>query len=295
MRLKQCNKFSKVLLLGLAGLLLSGCDMALMNPKGQIGMEQRSLIITAIILMLIVVIPAIFMTFLFAWKYRESNKNAKYTPNWAHSKKVEMVVWGIPCIIILILGTLTWKTTQALDPRKPIPSEATTITIEAVSMDWKWLFIYPDLGIASVNELSFPDNVPVKFKITSDTVMNSFFIPRLGSQIYAMAGMQNIVHLIANEKGIYPGMSANYSGKGFSGMKFNAIVTSQEDFNKWVEKVRQSPNQLQWADYNQLAAPSENNSVEYFSTVKPDLYLDIINKYMGMDMSKHSHHSGIEE
>lgn len=296
MRLKQCNRFSKVLMLALAGLLLSGCDMALMNPKGQIGMEQRSLIITAIVLMLIVVIPAIFMTFLFAWKYRESNKNAKYTPNWAHSSKIEMVVWGIPCIIILVLGTLTWKSTQALDPRQPIQSEAQTITIEAVSMDWKWLFIYPDLGIASVNELSFPDNVPVKFKITSDTVMNSFFIPRLGSQIYAMAGMQNIVHLIANEKGVYPGLSANYSGKGFSGMKFNAIVTSQEDFDKWVEKVKQSPKQLQWADYEQLSQPSENNAVEYFSNVKPSLYLDIINKYMKMDMgNKHSHHSGGEE
>ncbi|MFV0547271.1 MAG: ubiquinol oxidase subunit II [Limnobaculum xujianqingii] len=295
MRLKQCNKFSKVLMLGLVALLLTGCDMALMNPKGQIGMEQKSLIITATLLMLIVVVPVIIMTFLFAWKYRESNKEAKYTPNWAHSNKIEMVVWGIPCVIILVLGTLTWKSTHALDPRQTIPSEAQTITIEAVSMDWKWLFIYPDLGIASVNELSFPENVPVKFKITSDTVMNSFFIPRLGSQIYAMGGMQNILHLVANEKGVYPGMSANYSGKGFSGMKFNAIVTSQEDFDKWVEKVKQSPNQLQWEDYNQLAKPSENNSVEYFSTVKPGLYLDIINKYMKMDTSKHSHHSGGEE
>ena len=295
MRLKQCNKFSKVLMLGLAALLLTGCDMALMNPKGQIGMEQKSLIITATLLMLIVVVPVIIMTFLFAWKYRESNKEAKYTPNWAHSNKIEMVVWGIPCVIILVLGTLTWKSTHALDPRQTIPSEAQTITIEEVSMDWKWLFIYPDLGIASVNELSFPENVPVKFKITSDTVMNSFFIPRLGSQIYAMGGMQNILHLVANEKGVYPGMSANYSGKGFSGMKFNAIVTSQEDFDKWVEKVKQSPNQLQWEDYNQLAKPSENNPVEYFSVVKSGLYLDIINKYMKMDTSKHSHHSGGEE
>ncbi|AWH89266.1 ubiquinol oxidase subunit II [Limnobaculum parvum] len=295
MRLKQCNKFSKVLMLGLVALLLTGCDMALMNPKGQIGMEQKSLIITATLLMLIVVIPVIIMTFLFAWKYRESNKEAKYTPNWSHSNKIEMVVWGIPCVIILVLGTLTWKSTHALDPSQAIPSEAQTITIEAVSMDWKWLFIYPDLGIASVNQLSFPENVPVKFKITSDTVMNSFFIPRLGSQIYAMGGMQNILHLVANEKGVYPGMSANYSGKGFSGMKFNAIVTSQEDFDKWVEKVKQSPNQLQWEDYNQLAKPSENNAVEYFSTVKSGLYLDIINKYMKMDTSKHSHHSGGEE
>lgn len=206
-----------------------------------------------------------------------------------------MVVWSIPCVIILVLGTLTWKSTQALDPRQPIVSEAQPLTIEAISMDWKWLFIYPELGIATVNEISFPDNVPVKFKITSDTVMNSFFIPRLGSQIYAMAGMQNIVHLIANEKGVYPGMSSNYSGKGFSGMKFNAIVTSQQDFERWVEKVKGSSHQLQWADYEQLSQPSENNPVTYFSSVKPDLYLEIINKYMKMDMGTHSHHSGTEE
>lgn len=294
MSLKQYNKFSKVLIVAFVGLLLSGCDMALMNPKGQIGLEQKSLILTAIFLMLIVVIPVIFMTFYFAWKYRETNKNAKYTPNWAHSSKIEMVVWGIPCIIIIVLGTLTWKSTQELDPRQPIQSEEKTITVEAIAMNWKWLFIYPELGIATVNEISFPENVPVKFKVTSDDVMNSFFIPRLGSQIYAMAGMQNIVHLIANEKGIYPGMSANYSGAGFSGMKFNAIVTSQEDFDKWVEKVKQSSEQLQWEDYKQLAKPTENNRVEYFSTVKPGLYLEIINQYMGMDMSKHSH-SGAEE
>lgn len=294
MSLKQYNKFSKLLILAIVGLLLSGCDMALMNPKGQIGMEQRTLILTATFLMLIVVIPVIFMTFYFAWKYRESNKNAKYTPNWAHSNKIEMVVWGIPCIIIVILGVLTWKSTQELDPRQPIQSEAKTITVEAIAMNWKWLFIYPELGIATVNEISFPENVPVKFKVTSDDVMNSFFIPRLGSQIYAMAGMQNIVHLIANEKGVYPGMSANYSGAGFSGMKFNAIVTSQEDFDKWVEKVKQSPDQLQWEDYKRLAKPSENNPVQFFSTVKPGLYLEIINQYMGMDMSKHSH-SGAEE
>ena len=281
-------------MLSAAAWLLSGCNMALLDPKGQVGMEQRSLIMTAILLMLIVVVPVILMTLWFAWRYRASNQSATYTPNWAHSNKIEMVVWGIPCIIIIILGVLTWKSTQELDPRQPIQSDAKTITVEAIAMNWKWLFIYPELGIATVNEISFPENVPVKFKVTSDDVMNSFFIPRLGSQIYAMAGMQNIVHLIANEKGVYPGMSANYSGAGFSGMKFNAIVTSQEDFEKWVEKVRQSPDQLQWEDYKQLAKPSENNPVQFFSTVKPGLYLEIINQYMGMDMSKHSH-SGAEE
>lgn len=293
MRLKQINHFYRILLV-IAVFILSGCGMALMDPKGQIGLEQRSLIITATLLMLIVVIPVIIMTIMFARKYRASNKNAPYSPDWGHSTKIEIVVWSIPIIIILILGTITWKSSHALDPRKPIVSDAATITIEAVSMDWKWLFIYPDLGIATVNEISFPVDVPVRFKITSDTVMNSFFIPQLGSQIYAMAGMQNIVHLIANEPGVYKGISANYSGRGFSGMKFNAIVTSPQEFEQWVAKVKQSSDKLEWQNYLSLAEPSEDNPVQYFSTVQPKLYMDILNKYMGMDMSKHAH-SGAEE
>ncbi len=273
------NRFRWLLPSSMA-LLLSGCNMALLDPKGAIGMEQKSLIMTATWLMLIVVVPVIIMTFLFAWKYRASNKNATYSPNWSHSNKIEFVVWTIPCIIILILGTLTWKSTQALDPRNPLPSENKPLVIEAISLDWKWLFIYPEQGIATVNEIAFPANVPVQFKVTSGSVMNSFFIPQLGSQIYAMAGMQNQVHLIANEEGVYKGMSANYSGKGFSGMKFTATATSADKFDEWVMKVKQSAKGLQMADYEQLAKPTENNAVEYFSSVKSDLYQDIINKYM---------------
>lgn len=272
------NRFRWLLPSSMA-LLLSGCNMALLDPKGAIGMEQKSLIMTATWLMLIVVVPVIIMTFLFAWKYRASNKNATYSPNWSHSNKIEFVVWTIPCIIILILGTLTWKSTQALDPRNPLPSENKPLVIEAISLDWKWLFIYPEQGIATVNEIAFPANVPVQFKVTSGSVMNSFFIPQLGSQIYAMAGMQNQVHLIANEEGVYKGMSANYSGKGFSGMKFTATATSADKFDEWVMKVKQSAKGLQMADYEQLAKPTENNAVEYFSSVKSGLYQDIINKY----------------
>ncbi len=159
------------------------------DPKGQIGLEQRSLILTAFGLMLIVVIPAILMAVGFAWKYRASNKDAKYSPNWSHSNKVEAVVWTVPILIIIFLAVLTWKTTHALEPGRPAHDEK-PITIEVVSMDWKWFFIYPEQGIATVNEIAFPANTPVYFKVTSDSVMNCFFIPRLGSQIYAMAGMQ---------------------------------------------------------------------------------------------------------
>ncbi|CAI0710012.1 Ubiquinol oxidase subunit 2 precursor [Serratia entomophila] len=289
MRLKKYNKSIGMMSLIAATVMLSGCNMVLMNPKGAIGVEQRTLIITAIALMLIVVIPVIFMAFAFAWKYRASNKDAKYSPNWAHSNKIEAVVWTIPIIIIAILGTITWKTTHELDPFKPIVTDKKPMTIEVVSLDWKWLFIYPEQGIATVNELAFPKDVPVEFKITSNSVMNSFFIPQLGGQIYAMAGMQTKLHLIGNEAGKYDGISSSFSGRGFSGMKFTAIVTPTEgDFDQWVAKVKESSNNLNaTSDFNKLAEPSENNPVEYFSSVKPNLFKETIAKFMGdMDMHK---------
>jgi cytochrome o ubiquinol oxidase subunit 2 len=240
----------------------------------------------------------------FAWKYRASNKDAKYSPNWSHSNKVEAVVWTVPILIILFLAVLTWKTTHALEPSKPLVHDEKPITIEVVSMDWKWFFIYPEQGIATVNEIAFPANTPVQFKVTSNSVMNSFFIPRLGSQIYAMAGMQTNLHLIANEAGTYDGISASYSGPGFSGMKFKAIATpDRAAFDQWVEKAKQSPNTMSdMAAFEKVAAPSEYNKVEYFSNVKPDLFKDVIGKFMdhgkSMDMTQpegeHSAHEGME-
>ena len=317
MRLKKYNKSIGMLSLFASALLLSGCNTALMDPKGAIGLEQRTLILTAIGLMLIVVIPVIIMAFAFAWKYRASNTKAKYSPDWSHSNKIEAVVWTVPIIIIAILATITWKTTHSLDPFKPIVTDEKPMTVEVVSLDWKWLFIYPEQGIATVNELVIPKDVPVQFKVTSDSVMNSFFIPQLGGQIYAMAGMQTKLHLIANEAGKYNGISSSFSGKGFSGMKFTAIATpTQEDFNQWVAQVKKSPNTLNTTDdFNKLAEPSENNPVEYFSSVKPELVKGIIGKFMGdmnmhkkgddthkgmdmsqgMDMGEHAAHAGAEE
>ncbi len=289
MRLKKYNKSIGMLSIFASTVLLSGCNSAILDPKGAIGLEQRTLILTAIGLMLIVVIPVIIMAFAFAWKYRASNTNAKYSPNWSHSNKVEAVVWTIPIIIIAILATITWKTTHQLDPFKPIVSNEKPMTVEVVSLDWKWLFIYPEQGIATVNELVIPKDVPVQFKVTSNSVMNSFFIPQLGGQIYAMAGMQTQLHLIANEAGTYKGISANYSGSGFSGMKFNAIATpTRADFDAWVAKVKQAPNQLATPDdFKKLAADSIDNPVEYFSTVQPNLFKEIIHQY-SHDMSMSS-------
>ncbi|KAA1337032.1 ubiquinol oxidase subunit II, partial [Escherichia coli] len=209
MRLMKYKKIIGLSSLLTATLMLGGCDMVLMNPKGAIGVEQKTLILTAFGLMLIVVIPAIVMAIIFALRYREANKSATYRPNWAHSNKIELVVWTVPILIIITLATITWKTTHELDPYKPLDSDVKPVTIEVISLDWKWLFIYPEQGIATVNEIVFPKDVPINFKITSDSVMNSFFIPQLGGQIYAMAGMQTKLHLIANSAGKYDGFSAS--------------------------------------------------------------------------------------
>ncbi len=308
MRLSKYNKSLEILSLIAGTLLMSGCDNALLNPKGQIALEQRSLILTAFGLMMIVVIPAVLMAVMFAWKYRASNTEAKYSPNWSHSNKVEAVVWTIPILIILFLGVLTWKSTHALEPSKPLASDVKPVEIEVVALDWKWLFIYPEQGIATINQIAFPANTPVSFKITSNSVMNSFFIPTLGSQIYAMAGMQTKLHLIANEPGMFDGISSNFSGRGFSGMKFKAIATKDDaEFQQWVAKVKAAPNTLTtMEDFEKVAVPSENHPVEYFSSANPELFKQVIAKFMtshgkmdmpqheGIDMS-HTASAGVEE
>ncbi|NUT83472.1 ubiquinol oxidase subunit II [Pseudomonas sp. NA13] len=291
------NRYPRLLgLLPLLGtLLLGGCNMTLLDPKGQVGLDERNLIITATLLMLLVVVPVIVMTFLFAWKYRATNTKATYTPKWSHSTKIEVAVWTIPVLIIIALGYITYKSTHALDPYRPLDSDVKPITIEVVSMDWKWLFIYPEQGIATVNKIVFPAHTPINFKVTSDTVMNSFFIPGLGGQIYAMAGMQTKLHLIANQNAELDGISANYSGAGFTGMKFKAIATTQEDFDAWVNDVKKAPKQLEKAEYEALSKPSQNNPVELYSSVTPNLFQTIIDKYEGMNPGKPMHHEKNEK
>ncbi|MBB1371952.1 MULTISPECIES: ubiquinol oxidase subunit II [Pseudoalteromonas] len=289
-------------------LALSGCKGGILDPKGQIGIDEKNLIIIATVLMLLVVIPVIVMTLYFAWKYRDTQTHEIYAPKWAHSNKIEAVVWAVPIVIVVILGVITWQSTQALDPYKPIEGKGKHLTVEVVSLNWKWLFIYPEQGIATVNELVFPANVPVEYKITSESTMNSFFIPQLGSQIYSMAGMETKLHLIANEPGTFKGFSANYSGAGFTGMKFNAIATpTQAGFDKWVSDIKAQGNNLTHANYVELAKASENNQVAYYGDVEAGLFHTIVMKYMGAhgDMNKkhpamgehstHSSHSQGEE
>ena len=219
-------------------LLLSGCNWTLLDPKGQVGIEQKNLILIATGLMLLVVIPVIIMTLAFAWKYRASNKAATYTPDWSHSTKIEAAVWIIPILIIIALGYVTYHSTHKLDPYRPLDSDVKPVQIDVVALDWKWLFIYPEQGIATVNKIVFPANTPVNFRVTSDAVMNSFFIPQLGGQIYAMAGMQTHLHLLADEPGVFRGFSANYSGYGFSQMRFKAHSVTEPEFAQWVEAVK---------------------------------------------------------
>jgi cytochrome o ubiquinol oxidase subunit II len=259
--------------------LLSGCNLIVLDPKGSVGVAEKALITTSTWAMLIVVVPVILLTLAFAWRYRASSVSAEYRPAWAHSTAIEVVVWLVPSLIILFLAVLTWKSTHELDPYRPLDSKVKPINVEVVALDWKWLFIYPDLGIATVNQVAFPVGTPVNFLITSDSVMNSFFIPQLGGQIYAMAGMQTQLHLLANQAGDYAGLSANYSGQGFSDMKFRAIATSPDQFNAWVTKVRASSAQLDMDRYHTISQPSEKQPVAYFSTVDPKLFHNIIARY----------------
>ncbi len=260
--------------------LFAGCStIVLFDPKGPIGESERFVIIAAAALMAIVVVPVFIMAFWIPRKYKSANTEATYMPKWSHSVKIELFMWGGPSAIVTLLAILAWSRTHSLDPYKPIPSAAKPINIEAVCLDWKWLFIYPDQNIAAVNQITFPVNVPLSFKITSDTVMASFFIPQLGSQIYAMAGMQTRLHLLAEKAGIYTGQNQQLTGRGYADMHFQAKAVSREEFQAWVEKIRQSPEKLDLDRYEQLAKPSVGYPVTYFSVVKPDLFEDILRKY----------------
>jgi cytochrome o ubiquinol oxidase subunit 2 len=245
-----------------------------------IGKKESVLIITSSLLMLIVVIPVFILTWAFAWIYREGNAKAKHHPDWEHNYIAEYCWWGVPIFIIAILAVITWKSSHELNPFKPIVTEKKTLTIQAVALQWKWLFIYPEQGIAAINFVQFPEKTPIHFEITSDAPMNSFWIPQLGGQIYAMPAMRSKLYLIADEPGSFRGCSANISGTGFAGMKFTAKSSSEEDFNQWVQTVRQSPKNLNLNEYQSLLKPSEYDPVAYFVLTQGDLFDCIIMKYM---------------
>ena len=264
--------------IALLAIYMSSHNVAVLNPKGLIGIKERNLILIAAGLMLIVIIPVFILTLLFAWKYREGNDKAKYTPDWEHSYVAESVWWGVPFVIILILAIITWKSSHELSPFKPIESDKAPIEIQAVALEWKWLFIYPDYNIATVNEIYFPVDTPVNFEITADAPMNSFWIPQLGGQIYAMPAMRSKLHLIAHEKGEYKGRSSNFSGEGFAGMTFVATATGDREFLRWVKKAKRSP-RLNYSGYEDLVKPSSDEPPAHYRLGENDLFDQILMKY----------------
>lgn len=265
---------------------LAGCKMVVMNPAGDIAVQQRDLIVISTVLMLLIIVPVIVLTLFFAWKYRRSNTKAKYDPDWHHSTRLEIVIWAAPLVIIVILGAITWMSTHLLDPYRPLdrlsPGRSAAavkpLRVEVVALDWKWLFIYPDLGVATVNELAAPIDTPINFKITASSVMNSFYVPALAGQIYAMPGMQTQLHAVINKPGVYEGFSANYSGAGFSGMRFKFHGMSRADFDLWSAQVKGGQDRLDGPAYLALERPSENAPVRRFASVNQGLFKAVVNR-----------------
>lgn len=255
-------------------------NIAVLDPKGMIGIKERDLIVTASLLMLIVVIPVFVFTLGFAWKYRESNAKARHEPEWEHNYIAEYCWWGVPLIIIVILAVITWKSSHELNPFRPIVNGKKPIEIQVVALEWKWLFIYPNEKIATINYVQFPKETPVNFEISADAPMNSFWIPELGGQIYAMPAMRSKLHLIADQEGSFRGASANISGKGFAGMTFIAEATTDEAFQSWAASVKSGSKPLNLAGYQELLTPTEYHPVELFSLEQQDLFDRILMKYM---------------
>ena len=263
-------------------LLTGSCGLAnapVLDPKGPVALAERDLLFTAVAFMLIVIVPVFALTFWFAWRYRASNKTARYDPDWSYSARIDAVVWLVPALIVTTLGVLLWIDTHKLDPYKRLPSAGPVLEVEVIAQDWKWLFIYPEQGIATVNQLALPSGTPLSLRLTSDTVMNSFYIPALSGQIYAMAGMVTRLNLLADSAGHFTGRNTQYSGAGFSDQHFEAIALSQVDFEGWVAEVKQSTEQLDAATYRALAAPSRKHPVTHYSTVEPDLFGKVVAKY----------------
>jgi cytochrome o ubiquinol oxidase subunit 2 len=266
---------------------LCACKMVVMDPAGDVALQQRNLILLTTGLMLLIIVPVIVLTLWFAWRYRASNTRARYAPDWSHSAPLELVVWAAPLAIILILGSVTWVSSHTLDPHRPlnriaagrpVPAGVKPLRVQVVALDWKWLFIYPDLGVATVNELAAPVDTPIAFDITASSVMNSFDAPTLAGQIYAMPGMQTQLHAVLNRPGVSEGFSANYSGDGFSGMRFRVEGLRRDDFDRWVAGLRAGGAQLTRANYLRLARPSSEAPIRHYAAVDTGLFSAVVDQ-----------------
>lgn len=286
------------ILIGAAWVYMSSHSIDVLTPKGAIAAEQRQLMLIATALMSIVVIPVFVLTFWVVWRYREGNTKATYKPEWDRSRVAETIWWLVPLVIIIILAVITWVSSHKLDPYRALEHDKRPLTVKVIALQWKWLFIYPEQNIATVNYLYMPKDRPVNFEITADAPMNSFWIPQLGGQVYAMAGMTTKLHLIANEKGDYKGSSANLSGEGFADMRFTAHVDEDLAFYNWVSSVQRSAGALTAAEYATLAQPKRQDEPIYYATTDLSLYDSAIRKYMkpqGVSASEHTHHNHSRE
>jgi len=289
MRAKLLNRarLLRCAIVPLLALPLSGCDWVVLNPSGDVARQQGDLVIVATLLMLLIVVPVMATVVLFAWRYRATNTEAKYDPDWNHSTQLELLIWAAPLMIIIALGAITWVGTHMLDPYRaisridsqtPLVSDEKPVDVEVVSMDWKWLFIYPEQNIATVNELVVPAGRPLRFRLTSSTVMNTFYVPALAGMIYTMPGMETKLHAVFNNEGTFKGISAHYSGAGFSHMHFATRAVSDQQFAQWVDSVKAGKNDgtLSRDAYLQLDKPSIAEPVHHYAAVAPDLFNAVV-------------------
>jgi cytochrome o ubiquinol oxidase subunit 2 len=252
--------------------MLASCREGVLDPQGPVGLSERVILFDATAVMLAVVIPVIALTLAFAWWFRAGNHRAQYKPDWQYSGRIELIIWAIPALLIAFLGGMAWITAHDLDPPKPLVAKEPPMEIEVVSLDWRWLFIYPDQGIATVNQLTVPAGVPIHFRLTSTSVMNSFFIPQLGSQIYTMPGMTTQLYLEADQAGTYQGISAQFSGDGFSDMHFVLVATSPRGFQQWLGETRARGGSLDKPVFADLLKPRHAGEPLSFGRVDPELF-----------------------
>ena len=274
------------LMFGLFWWLVDDQHIPVLMPSGQIASEQQQLILFTVILSAVVVIPVFIMLVAFAFQFREGNKKAEYKPEWDDNKWLEVIWWGIPILIILLLSVVTYLTSHSLDPYKKIDSDKSALEVQVVALQWKWLFLYPEQGVATVNQLTIPTNRPVHFSLSADAPMSAFWIPALGSQIYSMNGMTSQLNLIANQHGSYKGYNTNINGEGYSEMTFDVEAVSEDDFSSWVNKHSRSQNLLDQARLKELTAPSVVDAPIFMGLKDKHLYNSVIMKYMNQDVNQ---------
>ncbi len=258
--------------------LAGGCETAVLSPAGPVGEAERTILLDSLAIMLVIVVPTILAIIWFAWWFRSSNTRARYLPTWAYSGRLELIVWSIPALVILFLGGIAWLGSHDLDPARPLVSDKPPLEIQVVSFDWKWLFIYPAQGVASINRIVAPAGVPLHFSVTSASVMNVFFVPRLGSEIYTMYGMTTQLNLLADKPGVYPGLSAHFSGDGFSDMAFDVQAVTAGEFDAWIAAARATGPVLDGGAYDELRHQTQHVAPYTYREVSANLFHDIAGK-----------------